>query len=229
MEEIERIADRITVLRDGRLIGSLPASEMPIPKLSSGWSAARSRNKYPRNAPVESEVVLAVDQFSVYPHGFSGQPSVRDVSFSVRAGEVVGLGGLARLGRQRIDARNLRRIRLVYFRASRAGREGSLLSSPRQAIDAGVALLTNDRKATGLVLSLADLCQCHASRAEPLFALGLVSPGASVAATAEAAEAFDLRGRVDVSLDVSVLSGGNQQKVGPRQVVANRPEVINVG
>ena len=94
MEEIGRIADRITVLRDGRLIGTAPASHLPLPKLIE-WMVGRDiQEQETRSITHPGEVTWLSINSDVYPRGFSVLPSVQDVSFSVYAGEVVGLAGL---------------------------------------------------------------------------------------------------------------------------------------
>ncbi len=155
MEEIERIADRITVLRDGQWIGTAPAAELPPPKLIQ-WMVGRDLGEqFPRHAPHLGGERLRLENFSVFPNGFAARPAVDGVSVSVRAGEVLGIGGLQGSGASELF--------LGLFGAYGAATRGRALwensetvsfPSPRRAIDSGVALLTNDRKATGLVLSL---------------------------------------------------------------------------
>jgi ABC-type sugar transport system ATPase subunit len=225
MDEIARIADRITALRDGRLVGASPAPDLPMPKLIE-WMVGRGlQEQETRSITQPGDVTLAIDDFSVYPRGFSVLPSVQDVSFSVRAGEVVGLAGLQGSGISDLlwgifggyGSRTAGRVELegraVAFR------------HPRRAIDAGVALLTNDRKSTGLILSLpiyANLTLPQLNRFSPH---GWLRPVRERTATARAAEAFDLRVS-DVNMDVSSLSGGNQQKVALAKWLQTKPKLL---
>jgi ABC-type sugar transport system ATPase subunit len=225
MEEIGRIADRITVLRDGRLIGTSPASELPMPKLIE-WMVGRGlQEQETRSITHPGDVTLATEEFSVYPRGFSAPPTVKEVSFSVCAGEVVGLAGLQGSG-----VSDLMWGLFGGYGSRTAGRvelEGrsACFRRPRQAIDAGVALLTNDRKSTGLILSLpiyANLTLPQLNRFSPY---GWLQPTRERTATIQAAEAFDLR-VADVTLEVSVLSGGNQQKVALAKWLQTKPKLL---
>jgi ribose transport system ATP-binding protein len=153
MEEIERIADRITVLRDGRWIGTAAARELPPAKLIQWMIGREMGEQFPRHRPHPGAERLRLERFSVFPKGFSHRPAVENVSLSVQAGEIVGVAGLQGSGASELF--------LGLFGAYGSATRGriqldgseSRLASPRRAIEEGVALLTNDRKATGLVLS----------------------------------------------------------------------------
>src|SRR5580693_2196534 len=170
MEEIERIADRVTVLRDGQWVGTAPVAELPAPKLIQ-WMVGRDLGEqFPRRAPHPGPERMRLENFSVFSSGFSSRPAAAGVSLSVRAGEVLGLGGLQGSGASE--------LLLGLFGAYGSVTRGRLLlenteqhfNSPRQAIESGVALLTNDRKATGLVLSLSIMANAT------LAGLHLLSP-----------------------------------------------------
>ena len=94
MEEIRRLADRITVLRDGRHVGTVPAAELPEGELIQMMVGRELPMQNPRHRPDLGGVRVRADNFSVYPFGFSSTPSVKEISFSLRAGEIVGIGGL---------------------------------------------------------------------------------------------------------------------------------------
>src|SRR5690606_29576051 len=93
MDEIERIADRITVLRDGGYVGTAPASELPTPELIRWMVGREVGEQFPRHASVAGDVRLRVTNFTV-PGGPGGKPLVDNVSFELRQGEILGLGGL---------------------------------------------------------------------------------------------------------------------------------------
>jgi len=225
MEEIERIADRVTVLRDGQWVGTAPAAEMPAAKLIQ-WMVGRDLGEqFPRRAPHPGPERLRLENFTVFSSGYSARPLAEDVSLSVRAGEVLGLGGLQGSGASE--------LLLGLFGAYGVAMRGRLFldnnqrhfTSPRQAIDAGVALLTNDRKATGLVLSLSIIANAT------LAGLRSLSPGGWRRPTRErqAAEAMTVPMRLRAaSLDseVGTLSGGNQQKVALAKWLQTRPRLL---
>jgi ABC-type sugar transport system ATPase subunit len=225
MEEIERIADRITVLRDGQWIGTAPAAELPEPKLIQ-WMVGRDLGEqFPRRMPKIGQERLRLENFSVFPGGFSARPAVNKVSLSVRAGEVVGIGGLQGSGASELF--------LGLF-----GAYGSLASggadmdgaparfdSPRRAIASGLSLLTNDRKTTGLVLSLSVTANAT------LAGLPALSPGGWRSENHERAAAEKMLGPMHLraaSFDVETgtLSGGNQQKVALAKSLQTAPKVL---
>ena len=225
MEEIERIGDRITVLRDGQYVGTAPAAELPVAKLI-GWMVGReSSEQSARPSAPAAETLLSVRHFSVNLGGPTG-PVVRDASFTVQHGEIVGIAGLQGSGASEL----LLGLFGAYGRRALSGEvqlDGVPLRihSPADSIRNGVALLTNDRKATGLVLSLSILANAT------LAALDRVSPGGwrSTRREREMAEplaaALSLRA-ASLDLDVGALSGGNQQKVAIAKWLAVHPKLL---
>jgi ribose transport system ATP-binding protein len=205
LDEIRRIGDRVTVLADGATAATgLPAAT-PTDELVALMVGRRVEQLYPERPSAAPDAPVLLDV-----RDLRRLPMVRGVSLQVRAGEVVGLGGLVGSGRTEL-------LRLIYgLDVPESGRvevEGRPLKpgSPRRAIDAGLGLAPEDRKSEGLVLdwslaknvSLADL---------PRFGRGLLD-----VRDERAAARHELRrlGTVpdDVDRVARLLSGGNQQKV----------------
>lgn len=227
MEEIERIADRITVLRDGSYIGTAPASELPVPKLVEWMVGRHVEQQFPRHASHGGELRLEVKNFTVHTPGDRvGKPSVRNVSFRLHRGEILGVAGLQGSGASDL----LTGLFGGYGRRAVTGAvtlDGVSLTiaSPREAIAQGIGLLTNDRKATGLVLSLPILAN------GTLANLAAVSPGGWRRTSLERATvrplAQSLRLKAaSLDLEVDALSGGNQQKVAIAKWLATDPKVL---
>ena len=225
MEEILSLADRITVLRDGRLIGSAPAAEVPERKLIA-WMIGREMNEqFPPHAARASSEVMRVEGMTVHKHDRSGRPLVEDVSFAVRRGEVLGIGGLQDSGASALF--------LGIFGAAAGRTEGRVfvdgreaaLRDPSDAISKGVALLTNDRKATGLILPLsvsANLCSASLGR---LSKLGWRRPRLETAMALEMGRALRIKA-ASYEMEVGNLSGGNQQKVALGKWLATDPKIL---
>jgi ribose transport system ATP-binding protein len=225
MEEIERIADRVTVLRDGQWVGTASAAELPPPKLIQ-WMVGRDLGEqFPRRAQHPGAERLRLESFSVFSSGFSSRPAAAGVSLTVRAGEVLGLGGLQGSGASE--------LLLGLFGAYGAATRGRLFlenteqrfTAPRQAIDAGVALLTNDRKASGLVLSLSIIANATLAGLRPLTPGGWRRPGRE----RQAAEAITAPMRLraaSLESEVGSLSGGTQQKVALAKWLQIRPRLL---
>jgi len=225
MDEIERIADRITVLRDGQWVGTAPAADLPPPKLIQ-WMVGRDLGEqFPRHAQHLGEERMRLENFTVFSAGLSSRPTAAEVSLSVSSGEVLGLAGLQGSGASEL----LLGIFGAYGTAVRGrlflDNSEQLFTSPGQAIDAGVALLTNDRKATGLVLPLSITANVT------LAGLRALSPGGwrRPARECRAAEAMTTPMRLraaSMDTEVGVLSGGNQQKVVLAKWLQTRPRLL---
>ncbi|MGD8452658.1 MAG: sugar ABC transporter ATP-binding protein [Phycisphaerae bacterium] len=225
MEEIERIADRITVLRDGALIGSAPAAELPPAKLIH-WMVGRDIDaQFPRHAPRLGTERLRIADFTVPGSERAARPAVEDVSLAVHAGEILGIAGLQGSGNSELllglfGARG-RRVRGQVWLDGRPVR----LRNPRQAIERGVALLTSDRKTTGLVLSLSVVANATLADLRRLSLCGWRRPGRERRATRTLADALQLRA-ASLDMEVSELSGGNQQKVALAKWLQTEPRLL---
>jgi ribose transport system ATP-binding protein len=206
MGEIRRIADRVTVLRDGRVVATRASSELSADdavRLMVGgqWSAAA-----PRARRASGDVALRVE-------GLRAGERVRDVTFEVRRGEILGLSGLVGSGR----TETLRAV----FGADRAERGRVLtgdplvpvrIGEPRDAVRAGIGMIPEDRKAHGLLLTQSVRLNVTLAR------LATVARSGWINRAAERGLASDLCGRLgvrraSVEQPAAELSGGNQQKV----------------
>jgi len=206
LEELPRIADRITVIRDGRAIETRAAGDLPqdeLIRLMVGRALEAHFPELPAVAP-DAPVRLAV-------RDLRAATNVNGVSFEVHAGEIVGLAGLVGAGRTEI-------VRAIAGADVATGGEVAIdgrpiaVRSPHAAIDAGIAFITEDRKAQGLVLGMT------VRENTTLAHLGAYSWGPFVERSAEVAatnhEIAELRIRTPSSEQiVRNLSGGNQQKV----------------
>jgi len=208
LEELPRIADRITVLRDGKTIETRAAAELPQDELIRLMVGRALDNHFPELPPVTAgaPVVLQVRNLTS-----NGTVAVHDVAFEVHAGEVVGLAGLVGAGRTDI-------VRAIAGAdvptAGEVAIDGRriVVRSPADAIRAGIVLIPEDRKAQGLVLGMAvreNITLAH------LLAFVRYETIDRAAETAEAKKQIaELHIRTPSSEQtVRNLSGGNQQKV----------------
>jgi len=225
MEEIQRLADRVTVLRDGRMVGSREAARMPERELVALMVGREVDDRFPRHGSAPGSVALRVEGFSVRGADRSARPLVDAVSLSVRRGEILGLGGLQDSGASQL---------LLGIFGGLPGRasgrlevEGRELSvrRPRDAIDAGLALLSNDRKATGLVLSqsvTANICAASLGR---LSTWGWRNPAREAGLAARIGASLRLKA-ASLDMEAESLSGGNQQKAAIGKWLAADPRIL---
>ncbi len=208
LEEIRRIGDRVTVLKDGRTVATgLDAEEhttSELVDLMAGRAVRTASRGTEREPGAHGDVLLEVA-------GLARRGEFDDVSFRVRAGEVVGLAGLMGSGRSEILETVFGARRPDRGTVSVAGtrlRPGSVAS----AVAAGVGLAPEERKSQALLsdMSVADNVTLASLPAYSRFGFSL--PGAETAVTASTLERLDLR-PADPHRQARTLSGGNQQKV----------------
>lgn len=225
MEEIERIADRIAVLRDGEHVGTAPAADLPPAELVNWMVGREVEQQFPRHAGEPGAERLRLETFSVWRNGRAARPAVENVSFRVRAGEIVGVGGLQGSGASELFGG------LFGAYGAHVGGQAWLdgrpleIASPRRAIDQGLAWLTNDRKATGLVLPLSIIANATLADLPRLTAAGWRRPPRELAATREQGRTLSLRA-ASLDMEVGLLSGGNQQKVALAKWLQTQPRVL---
>ena len=217
LEEVLRLADRTTIMRDGETLGTWPAGSLTREEIIERMVGRPLTEEYPpRGDAAIAEELLAVE--GLYGRG------VRGVSFAVRRGEVLGLAGLVGAGRTELarlvfgaDRRSGGTVRL-------AGRELAL-SSPRNAIRAGICLLTEDRKAQGLVLGRSARENFALPNLGRWSRWGWLRLGAERAAFARHVAALGLRVSGERQT-AGQLSGGNQQKLLIARWLETQSEVV---
>jgi ribose transport system ATP-binding protein len=206
MDEIKRIADRVTILRDGAYIDTLDAADTPLSKiiqLMVGREVTQSRATVPdlSQAPVALEV-----------RGLSRGKDVRDVSFSVRKGEILGFAGLMGAGRTEVariifgaDPRDAGEIRVGGYAVD--------IRTPHAAVQAGIGYLSEDRKHFGLAVDMTVRANiAMANMAQFTSRTGVLDEGAMKRIAVDYITRLGIRTPSDMQA-VRLLSGGNQQKV----------------
>jgi len=203
LEEIFAIADRITVLRDGRLVVSTPAAGVTRAQLIR-WMVGRDvSEEFPARTPAPGTAVLDVRHLSA-------PPRFHDVSFSVREGEIVGLAGLVGAGRTSAALAIAGALPYTGDVLLRGGRVR--FRSPADAITGGLAYVTEDRKARGIFPVLGVDHNITMTFLAAFAGHGLISRRRERAAAASQAREFDVRAAA-LSQRAASLSGGNQQKM----------------
>ena len=220
MDEILRIADEVSIMRDGKYIGTWEASELTTDKIITLMVGRELTNLYPKRENVPGEVVFEVKDFtSINPRSF------RNVSFQLRKGEILGVGGL--VGAQRTELME----GLFGIRSHTTGQifykgEELTINRPKDAIDQGIAMLTEDRRGSGImgVLSVAD--NISISSLNQYLDYGYFINGKKVEQLVQ-----DNVKKMNIKTpssktQIKSLSGGNQQKVLVGRWLANNPDVL---
>ena len=224
LNEVLEIADRITVLRHGKQVDTVPregATSEGLAKLMVGREVVLRVDKPPAQP---GETLLEVKELSVLDD--RDLPACRSVSFEVKAGEIVGLAGVDGNGQSElIDAlTGLRKVEGGQLLV--AGRDVTGAGA-RECLDLGVGHIPEDRQARGLVLdfTLAENLALHDFRKEPDSKWGWLYPRRLIQRAGGLLKEFDVRGGGPRTLAAS-LSGGNQQKVIIAREVSRDPNVL---
>ncbi len=224
LNEVLEIADRITVLRRGKRVETIPregATEEGLARSMVGREVLLRVDKKPAQP---GDPLLQVHELAVRDD--RGLEAVRGVSFDVRAGEIVGIAGVDGNGQtELIDA--VTGLRQPASGEIRVGGHDLSRATARAAFDAGMGHIPEDRQRRGLVLdfNLAENLVLHDYGKEPFSRLGWVNPRRWIRWARGLLEEFDVRGGGPTTRGGS-LSGGNQQKVVVAREVSRNPSVL---
>jgi ribose transport system ATP-binding protein len=204
LDELYAIADRVTVLKDGALVGTVDPRHTQRDELIRLMVGRPLQDIFPRRDQKLGRELLSL-------HGLGRAGSFRDISFAVAAGEIVGLYGLVGSGRTEVAR--------CVFGADRSG-TGEIrvmgcalrLRSPRDALRAGIAMLTEDRIGDGLVLDLPMRDNVSLASFPAMSRRGILDRGRQSVVVQAKVRELDVR-PPDIERLVGKLSGGNQQKV----------------
>lgn len=219
MDEVFRISDDITIFRDGKWVKTLPASELDRDKLIALMVGRELTQMFPKEHAEIGEVILSVKNLN------RGK-QVRDVSFELRRGEILGFAGLMGAGRTEVLETLFGVFKAESGEITINGKTVTI-SQPKDAIANGMALLTEDRKQTGImgVLSVRDNMV--------MAAMPAYSPGGFLNLKKIEEDCEDQRQALALktpSLDqlIKNLSGGNQQKVLISRWLLTLPDILMI-
>ena len=218
MDEILKISDEITVMRDGRHIATEAAKNMTMEKIIKLMVGRELTNMFPEKTNKPGEELLRVEKLS------SKHNHVKDVSFTLRRGEIIGFAGLAGAGRTEV-------IENLFGISEREGGKIYLSGkeiknrNPRESIRNGFALLTEERRATGIFGGLNIRENTTISSLKKHLRLGILSERSRKKDTSWSVDAMRVK-TASQETKISLLSGGNQQKVILGRWLLTEPEIL---
>ena len=216
MDEIFRICDRVTVLRDGSTIGTRAIAETHVDELIRMMVGRGIEQRGRANGTADEEVILSVS------HLTTGK--LRDISFELRRGEVLGVAGLVGAGRSELGAALFGMDRSTSGTIRLAGKSVAPQSA-RQAIDLGIGLLPEDRKLQGLMMQMSVVENSTLSVLGRLHRFGFLRRKLEVDTVQPLFRDLALKSPSGDAC-VSALSGGNQQKVLLAKCLLAGPDVL---
>jgi ABC-type sugar transport system ATPase subunit len=217
MDEVFRLADRISVLRDGRLVGTAPAAELNPAKLITMMVGRELADVFPVRHSPSDEILLEVS-------GLTREPAYRDISFKVRRGEVVALAGLMGAGRTEVVSA-IYGLQPVTEGQIRLKGTPLTIRNPEDALAAGIGMVTEDRKGLGLIPAIGVGQNITLSALRDYSRGPLVDHSAESAASETQMTEFAVKANSS-SQPISQLSGGNQQKALLARCLLGGPDLI---
>jgi ABC-type sugar transport system ATPase subunit len=224
LDEVLTLVDAVTVLRDGRLVRTASAAEETADRLVSAMLGRSLELAFPDKTqpPSDSPVVLRV-------RDLSRSPAIANVSFELRAGEIVGLAGLIGSGRSEVARAIVGADRRDSGELEMDGRPVKI-RTPRDGVRAGVVMLPEDRKTQGLLMLRSVVDNITLPHLPTVSWAGVVAPRRERRGAVELMRRIDVRAK-GPGAKVVTLSGGNQQKVlfakwlfrPPRVFIADEP------
>lgn len=220
MDEILRISDEVTIMRDGQYVGTWDAKNLTTDTIITKMVGRELTNLFPKRENVPGEVVFEVEEFtSINPKSF------RNASFQLRKGEILGVGGL--VGAQRTELmEGIFGIRSHSKGTIKYNGKELKINRPKDAIDQGIAMLTEDRRASGIlgVLSIAD--NISVASLKQYLDYGFCINNKKVENLVQENVAKMNIKTPSSKTQIQTLSGGNQQKVLIGRWLANNPDVL---
>jgi D-xylose transport system ATP-binding protein len=215
MEEIKEIADRVVVLRDGQTIGDVtPVADITLDQIIARMVGRDIRDMFPKSTRKRGDKILEVRNLDVNHPDLPGEKRVKRASFCAYRGEILGISGLMGSGRTELVS--------AIFGANPDATHGDVLiegnkvdiRSPADAIDHGIALLTEDRKAQGLFLDQSIAFNTTISSLQTISAgmIGMIDADRERTLVQQYVTQLNVKAP-DIDTAVGMLSGGNQQKV----------------
>jgi D-xylose transport system ATP-binding protein len=225
LDEVAEIADRVTVIRDGTHIATRPMSELSTDQIITLMVGREMKNLYPREPHAIGEVVCEARNITCWDTINTSRKLVDDVSFSLRAGEILGLAGLVGAGRTDLA--------MKLFGCCKGESAGEVfldgqevaVKEPADAVALGICMVPEDRKRHGIVPLMSVGHNITLAVLDRFVRAGLIDGESELAAIQKEIARMHIK-TAGPLLPIASLSGGNQQKAVVAKMLMTRPKVL---
>jgi len=227
LNEIVKVADSITIIRDGKTIETLGVGDgITEDRIIKGMVGRDLTNRYPGREPAIGDTVFEVKNWTVYHPEQAGRKVIDDVDFHIRAGEIVGIAGLMGAGRTELAMS-------IFGKSYGVKISGTIIKNGKQlqlntidkAIEEGVAYVTEDRKLYGLVLIDDIKRNITLSRLGKISKYSVVDENREIVVAEQFCKALNIK-TPSILQKTGNLSGGNQQKVVLSKWIFSEPDIL---
>lgn len=226
LNEVMSVADNITILRDGKTVETLPNENVTEERIIRGMVGRELTNRYPEREPKIGEKIFEVKNWNVYHPIYRTRKVIHDVSFYIRKGEIIGIAGLMGAGRTELALSIFGKAfgHNIHGKIYKNGQELEI-NSIHEAIENGIAYLSEDRKNSGLNLIQSIRENISIASLEKISSNGIVDDNKETKLVKNLANRLKIKA-TSIAQQVNSLSGGNQQKVAIGKWILSDPEIL---
>lgn len=227
LDELYRICDRVLVIRDGQTINSYPMADVSRNQLIEDMVGRKVENMYPKQVHPLGDEVMRVEHLSVPHPNIRGKYIVEDISFNLKKGEILGIGGLVGSGRSEtlgaIFGQYTSKVKKeIYIDGQKVD-----ITSPRDAIANGIGFITEERKRNGIIWMLSIRENMSVANLKELSAKLFMNRKLENTRTKEQMDSLRIKAP-SMQTKLVQLSGGNQQKVILGKWLMSNPRILFV-
>jgi len=225
IHEVFEIADTVTVLRDGKTIGTNKIDEIDENKLITMMVGRKLNQRFPRKKHTPGKVVLEIKNWTINSSENPKRPILKDINLKARKGEILGISGLMGSGRTELA--------MSIIGAYGIHKKGEIIlnkkllkvNNPFDAIKSGISYLSEDRKDKGLVLAMSTKNNISLASGSKISKNGIIDNNKDIKISEDYVKKLNIRCS-SIEQEVRNLSGGNQQKVSIAKWLFTKPEVL---